>query len=99
MAPGRDSGRPCGCDPAAGHPCEAHARARDLSETEVGIVTGSNDDPDIGSVDPVTSVLVVSGPDSDGEIMILGSRTIWMSRFQVEDLINELRRRLEIRSE
>jgi hypothetical protein len=35
----RDSGRPCGCDPASDHPCEAHDAYRDESETVVGNVT------------------------------------------------------------
>ena len=50
-----------------------------------------------GRAECVTALLVVSGPDSEGDIMILGARTVWLKRFQVEDLINELRRRLEIR--
>lgn len=94
----RDSGRPCGCDPASNHPCEGHATALDMSETEIDGAKAYRGG--LGRVvdDPVCVVII--GPDPDGEFGFLGAggETTWMPRFVAEDVIAELQRRLALRA-
>jgi hypothetical protein len=88
----RDSGQPCGCDPAANHVCESHAKVFDRSKTEIeGAFTG-------GDTLPMT--VVVTGPDADGEFGILAAGGEWsyLPRFVAQDLVDELQRRLNQRA-
>lgn len=91
-----ESGRPCGCDPAAWHVCSQHRAARDFSETEIDGAYRAF--PDRGNEE---MVLVVTGPDDDGHFAIMGSGGEWsyLPRFVAEALIEELQRRLSLRED
>jgi hypothetical protein len=91
LKPARDSGRPCGCDPAADHPCAGHAGHRDDTETE--IAQGYQLDAEDTSV-KLPIPIIVGGPDADGEIMVLTTACLYLSRFEAEDLALEILRRL-----
>lgn len=90
----RDSGRACGCDPSLqrdgrvkGHACEGHAKYEDASSVDVGI-----DEP----------IVTVRGP-LGGHIRLLstvGGQQVefWFDRFEAEDLIYEIQRRLAPRA-
>lgn len=89
----REGGRPCGCDPKENYVCTGHEAYVDWSETEIEAAGRSHHQP-----------LTVQGPDEDGNIAIRRGRAdgdapeqIEMSRFVVEDLIEELQRRLRAR--
>lgn len=91
----RVGGQPCGCDPAANHVCDEHGRARDTTETEID---GARHRPS-GNDSIEDMILVVTGPDADGDIGILGAggEWSWLPRFVAEDLVDELQRRLKLR--
>ena len=85
----RESGRPCGCDPKANHPCTGHAAHVD--ETKAVFTNGFGVD------------IVVSGPDTGGvfTLTILNDgegAVTYIERFQLEDIIDELQRRLRERA-
>lgn len=89
----RESGRPCGCDPSCDHPCEGHAAHRDDTITTIPCVAD-----ELGSVQ-----LAVTGPTDAGTIQLTFQRPmergnigieIELHRFEAEDLINDLIRRL-----
>lgn len=86
-----ESGRPCGCDPAANHPCEGHANYRDATRTTI---TGT------APRSRVPVLADVSGPDEDGDISIqIGAGEIeFLPRFVAERFALEILRRLEGRS-
>jgi len=88
----RESGRPCGCDPAAEHVCESHSLIDD-SETEATIGWVQ----DVGALS--SFVAVVTGPGEDGQfgIMAPGLQWLWFNRFEFEKLIDEGQRRLRLR--
>jgi len=94
----RHGGRGCGCDPRDNHTCTAHAAHIDESETELsGDGIYSYDKPPFSRDDQAAQeplVVVVSGPDRDGEIGILASNSFYLSRFDAEDLAHEILRRL-----
>lgn len=88
-----ESGRHCGCDPKAGHVCARHNNARDNTEAEVCeayIYDG-------GARTPV--IVVVTGPDEDGEFGILTGDVTYLNRFAAEALASELLRRLALMGE
>ena len=92
--PSSDGGRACGCDPKVGHVCDGHRRHLDRTETEIegaAVYQGSRREP---------MIIVVTGPDEDGEFGILGAGGEWsvMPRFVAEDLIYELQKRLSERA-
>jgi hypothetical protein len=91
----RDGGRPCGCDPRANHVCESHRAHVDRSETEIEGAYRLE-----GGVTVQELIVVVTGPDIDGEFGILGVGGEWtiLPRFVAEDLIEELQRRLRERA-
>lgn len=91
----REGGRSCGCDPKANHVCAQHLKHVDESETEIaGAFTYPH-----GRREPM--IVVVTGPDDEGEFGIMGSGGEWsiLPRFVVEDLITELERRLAERKD
>lgn len=86
----RDSGRTCGCDPAENHVCSDHAAHVDDSVSVFENAAGDN--------------VIVSGPNSDGLFTLAteagyedGAR-VQVERFVLEDIINELARRLAERA-
>lgn len=83
----RDSGRPCGCDPASDHPCEGHAKYRDESTTN------------LGSGVTVSGPWQAASPLSVIEINATGQGSFLLDRFEAEDLANEILRRLAPRAE
>jgi hypothetical protein len=95
----REGGRPCGCDPKLDHICEGHAAYRDLEETEVGTAYAYDEDFATEDADraQIPVEVVVSGPDADGEIMLLGAQHLYLSRFVAEDLAHEILKRLKER--
>jgi len=93
----RESGRPCGCDPQADHPCAGHAAYRDLTETEIAAGYRFGDDGDASVKFPIP--VVVGGPDAEGEILILATDCMYLSRFEAEDLAHEILRRLKPQAE
>lgn len=91
----REGGRACGCDPKVNHTCDGHAGFVDESETEIdGGYSFSNE---LGSQEKHPLVVVVTGPDREGEIGILASDCCYLPRFAAEDLAREILRRLEER--
>jgi hypothetical protein len=93
----RESGQPCGCDPSADHPCEGHAAFVDETETEAA--TGYSFDTTGEGPSKAPLIVVVTGPDRDGEIGILAADCVYLTRFEAEDLANEILRRLKGRAE
>jgi hypothetical protein len=85
------SGRPCGCDPAVEHVCDSHGNALDDSLFSVqGYRSGLGD--------PTSTRLSVSGPDADGHFAIdTDEQCIYVTRFTLEDFLDECRRRLDLR--
>ena len=85
----RDQGRPCGCDPAANHPCEGHAG---FVKEQPATFNAMNRD-----------AVVVDGPDKIGLFTIgtfrcgQGNLLVKVERFVVEDIIEELQARLKER--
>jgi hypothetical protein len=88
-----ESGRPCGCDPAADHVCAGHAAHRDSTETDIYGAWAFDEHHN-----HVPCTLVVTGPDDDEEICILAADSVYLTRFQAEELANEILRRLAPRT-
>lgn len=94
----REGGQPCGCDPKENHPCEEHARFVDESETEIeGGYSFSYDGILTVEQKKQPLIIVVTGPDREGEIGILASDCAYLPRFVALDLAREILRRLEPR--
>lgn len=91
-----ESGRPCGCDPAVGHPCDGHKNFVDETETEAA--TGYSFDNTGDGPEKSPLIVVVTGPDRDGEIGILASDCFYLTRFEAEAFANEILRRLKERA-
>lgn len=77
----REGGRPCGCDPKEDYVCTGHAAHVDDKQTMI------------------TEDVFVSGPSTEGWFGISHGDNdhVWLKRFEVEDLIEELQRRLRAR--
>lgn len=93
----RESGRPCGCDPKQNHVCTGHQAHVDETETEAA--EGYSFDNSGAGPQKQPLVVVVTGPDRDGEIGILAADCVYLTRFEAEDLANEILRRLGPRGE
>lgn len=81
----RGNGRPCGCDPSDDYTCESHRTAFDPSNWRMGEVAVR------GPFHDVCIVIEVMGPKN-------GASQLRLSRFQAEDLVAEIARRLALRS-
>jgi hypothetical protein len=76
--------------------CAGHAAVRDESETEIdGAVSFENG----GNPERQPLIMVITGPDRDGEFGLLAADCVYMTRFVAEDLIRELQARLDKREQ
>lgn len=96
----RLGGQPCGCDPKSDHPCDEHRAHVDESETEIEGGYSFSNDPGLSTAQQKQPcIVVVTGPDREGEIGLLASDCVYLPRFVAEDLAREILRRLEERAQ